>query len=299
MVMFGNYLKGCYHENMNELSRLNKNFEDIKHIDAAGEEFWSARELMPALGYAKWENFLKVLHKACRSAATARHQEYYNINDWLPEVRKPITTGKGRKDELVDYHLSRYMCYLVAQNGSSSKPEIAQAQSYFAAQTRRQELNDLNARDLARLEARHKYSESDKKLSTIVKDREVSRQQLAAIKSNGDKVLFGGCTTKEMKARLGLKDKKQKPLADVLPTISLTAKQLANEMTYMNTERNNLIGFQPIDSEHRTNNQTICDSLADRGIKLEELPAEPDIKLLQQKLKSNQRLARGKKQLAE
>lgn len=222
---------------MKELAQINRNFEDIKHTNERGEEYWSARELMSALGYAKWENFLKVLNKACRSAATARNQEYYNINDWLPEVRKPITTGKGRKEELIDYHLSRYMCYLVAQNGRPDKPEIAQAQSYFAAQTRRQELNDINSRELARLEARDKYSESDKKLSTIVKNRDVSRQQLATIKSNGDKVLFGGYTTKAMKERLGIQDKKQKPLADVLPTISLTAKQLANEMTYMNTER--------------------------------------------------------------
>lgn len=281
---------------MNKLSRVNKSFEDIKHTDVDGNEFWSARELMPALGYAKWENFLKVLHKACRSAATANNQEYHNINDWLPEVRKPIITGKGRKEELIDYRLSRYMCYLVAQNGRPDKPEIAYAQSYFAAQTRRQELNDINSRELARLEARDKYSESDKKLSTIVKNRNVNRQQLAAIKSNGDKVLFGGRTTKEMKEHLGIKDKKQKPLADVLPTISLTAKQLANEMTYMNTERNNLVGFRPIDHEHRTNNQTIRDSLADRGIKLENLPAEPDIKIIKQKLQSKQ-LRQGKKRL--
>jgi len=278
---------------MDEISRINKNFENLKRIDVDGNEYWSARELMPALGYAKWENFLKVIHKACRSAATARGDTYYNINDWLPEVRKPIINGKGRQSELVDYHLSRYLCYLIAQNGQPDKVEIAQAQSYFAAQTRRQELADIDSRELARLEARQKYTESDKKLSTIVKNRDVSSHQLATIKSNGDKVLFGGNTTKDMKERLGIQANTQKPLADVLPTISLTAKQLANEMTYMNTERNDLIGFSPIDQEHRTNNQTIRDSLSERGIKLEELPPEPDIKLIQRKLKQR-RLSRGR-----
>lgn len=265
---------------MNELDRTHKTFEDIKHTDDQGQEYWSARELMPALGYTKWENFLKILEKAARSAAAAHGEKYYNINDWLPEVRKPITSGKGREGYIVDYRLSRYLCYLIAQNGLSSKPEIALAQSYFAIQTRRQELRDSEERNRARLEAREKYTESDKKLSSIVNRRNVNRRQLAVIKSNGDKVLFGGNTTKQMKEKLGIKSDSNTPLADVLPTISLTAKQLANEMTYVNTERNNLIGFSPINDEHRTNNQTIRNSLEQRGIRLEELPPEPDIKTI-------------------
>lgn len=283
---------------MNELDYANKSFEDIKHIDDDGQEYWSARELMPALGYAKWENFFKVIEKACRAAATTRGEQYYNINDWLPEVRKPIANGKGREDYLSDYHLSRYMCYLIAQNGHSGKREIALAQSYFAIQTRRQELRDLEERDLARLEAREKYTESDKKLSSIVNRRNVNSRQLATIKSNGDKVLFGGHTTKQMKEKLGIKSKSNTPLADFLPTISLTAKQLANEMTYVNTERNDLKGFRPIDNEHRTNNQTIRNSLEQRGIRLEELPPEPDIKSLKRP-KPEKSLAHPKSTIGE
>lgn len=274
---------------MNNLERPQYSFESIRHLDDNGQEYWSARELMRALGYAKWDNFIKVIQKACRSMAATRNQPYYNINDWLPEVKKPIASGKGKKEYITDYRLTRYDCYLIAQNGRPDKPEIAQAQTYFAIQTRRQELQDIEERKMARIEARYKYSESDKKLSTIINDHEVTRSELARIKSNGDKVLFGGNNTQQMKEKLGINN--SKPLADVLPTISLTAKQLANEMTYINTERNNLNGFSPINSEHCANNQTIRSSLTQRGIKLEDLPPEPDIKLLQKELKNNGRIA--------
>lgn len=286
--MFGVSLLDCYDGAMNEIDINTKNFEDIKHFDQDGNEYWSARELMSALGYSRWENFKKVIENA-KNALKSIHINNYNTNTYFRKVKKITGASKGRQT-VEDYHLSRYMCYLIAQNGDSSKREIAMAQSYFAIQTRRQELRDLEERELARLEAREKYTESDKKLSSIVGRRDINRRQLAVIKSNGDKVLFGGHTTKQMKKKLGIEDNSNIPLADVLPTISLTAKQLANEMTYVNTERNDLRGFSPINSEHRTNNQTIRNSLEGRGIRLEDLPPEPSIKSLKHQSTTQKRI---------
>ena len=259
--------------------------EKIKHQDG-NSEFWSARELQVALGYSSWERFQNVINKAKKSFESSSITSSQNINDHFRQVVKMVQIGSGAKKEVDDYELSRYACYLIAQNGDPRKPAIAFAQSYFAIQTRRQEISDLEERQRARLEAREKYTESDKKLSTIVERRNVSPKELATIKSNGDRVLFGGNNTRQMKEKLGLKPNSSKPLADVLPTIALTAKQLANEMTYVNTERNNLKGFSPINQEHKENNQTIRSSLGKRGIKLEDLPPEPDIKLIQKQTQS-------------
>lgn len=261
-----------------------KSLEEIKH-QKGDSEFWSARELQYVLGYAKWENFLSVIKKAQSSFQNNPASTISTHFDHFRKVRKMVKIGSGVKKEITDYELSRYACYLIAQNGDPRKPVIAFAQSYFVIQTRRQEINDLEERQRARLEAREKYTESDKKLSTIVERRNVSSKELATIKSNGDKVLFGGNNTRQMKEKLGLKPSSSKPLADVLPTIALTAKQLANEMTYVNTERNNLMGFSPINQEHKENNQTIRNSLGKRGIKLEDLPPEPDVKLIKKQAK--------------
>lgn len=264
----------------------NHPLEKIKHQDDAAE-FWSARELQRALGYSRWEGFLSVIKKAQKSFKNSPAADISKQSDHFRQVVKMVSTGPNAQKGIEDYELSRYACYLIAQNGDSRKKPIAFAQSYFAIQTRRQEINDTAERQRARLEARDKYTESDKKLSTIVGRRNVTSRELATIKSNGDKVLFGGNTTRQMKTKLGMKPNSTKPLADVLPTIALTAKQLANEMTYVNTERNNLIGFSPINQEHKENNQTIRNSLGERGIKLEELPPEPDIKLLRKRSKQS------------
>lgn len=270
---------------MNNTNYGNHSLEKIKHKNGENE-FWSARELQHALGYSRWESFLSVIKKAQKSFQNSPTTSSIQQNDHFRQVMKMVEIGSSAEKKVEDFELSRYACYLIAQNGDSRKQPIAFAQSYFAIQTRRQEMNDTEERQRARLEARAKYTESDKKLSTIVERRDVSSRELATIKSNGDKVLFGGNDTRQMKKKLGLKPNSPKPLADVLPTISLTAKQLANEMTYINTERNDLMGFTPIDQEHRSNNQTIRSSLEQRGIRLEELPPEQDIKLISKQTKN-------------
>ncbi len=269
---------------MKEETSSNQALEQIKRQNSSGIEFWSARDLQKALGYSRWAGFLPVIKKAINSFQNSPTAAFSTQNDHFRQVVQMVEIGSGAQKPTEDYELSRYACYLIAQNGDSRKRPIALAQSYFAIQTRKQELQNQTDLQQARLQAREKYSESDKKLSSIVGRRDITSLQLATIKSNGDKILFGGNNTKQMKKKLGLNPKSTKPLADVLPTISLTAKQLANEMTYVNTERNDLKGFRPINQEHKDNNQTIRESLGKRGIKLEELPPEQDIKLLRKQI---------------
>jgi DNA-damage-inducible protein D len=255
-------------------------FDEIRYEDVRGSEYWSARDLMKVLGYTEWRNFLVAIKKAKESYASVNGD--ISIADHFVDANKVIIAGKGAKQTLQDYHLSRYACYLIAQNGDPRKPEIAIAQTYFAIQTRRQEQADIESEEMRRLEAREKYRISDKKMSAVILERDVNRAELAKIKSNGDKVLFGGKNTAEMKKQLGQRPKK--PLVDVLPAISITAKQLANEMTHINTVQNDLRGFPPIDDEHKTNNKTIRDGLLSRGIKPEELPPAPDIAKIERKV---------------
>jgi DNA-damage-inducible protein D len=270
-------------------------FDSIKNNDNASGEFWSARDLQKALEYSTWEKFTPVIEKAKVSFRTSKITASTNINDHFRQVVKMVEIGSGTIREIDDIQLSKYACYLIAQNGDPRKKPIALAQSYFNVQTFRQEQADIELAERHRLEAREKYRESDKKLSTVVKDRDVSPQELATIKSNGDKVLFGGHNTREMKAKMGINPAARKPLVDVLPTISITAKQLANEMTHVNTVQKDLRGFPPIDDEHKTNNKTIRDSLLTRGIKLEELQPEEDIAKIERRiLKRNKQLEKDK-----
>lgn len=258
-------------------------FESIKQVDeTTGMEYWSARDLSEILGYQRWENFDKVIARATASAENAGA----SINDHFRKVTKMVEVGSNTVRPIKDVFLSRYACYIIAMNGDPSKPEVAAAQAYFAQQTRRQELSDASGKDKTRLEARQKLTESDKVLSGVAMSRGVSAQQLALMKSQGDKRLFGGFDTRAMKKRLGVKP--SKPLADHLPTVSLTAKQLANEMTTINSENNSLRGFGPIGTEHLKNNTEVRKSLTERGIKLEDLPPEEDIKKVERRLKSEE-----------
>ena len=196
------------------IEQLFASFEDIKQ-ERAGVEYWSARELQVLLGYSKWENFEKIIRKA----EEATKNSNYDINDHFLEVRKVIEAGKGAQREVVDYSLTRYACYLIAQNGDSAKSQVAFAQTYFAVQTRKQEIIEQRLLDIERVEAREKLSQTEKKLSGVLYERGIDGQGFAIIRAQGDQALFGGNTTADMKQRLGVPDKR--PLADFLPTLTI------------------------------------------------------------------------------
>ena len=252
------------------------NFESSKHMGETGTEFWLARELMPLLGYVKWKNFKIVLAKARQSLVTTSE----SVENHFSEFGKMVSTGYGTKRTIKDYHLSRYACYLIAQNGDSKKPAIATAQSYFAIQTRRQEIED---KDLKRVQARRKLTETEKRFSQTMYRRNVDGRGIAEIRSAGDEKLFGGLSTAKMKEMYDIRGKQS--LADRMPTVGIKAKDLAAEMTTVNTEEKDLRGRNPIKQEHVDNNAEVRGALKKRGIKLENLPPEEDTKKLERKLK--------------
>jgi DNA-damage-inducible protein D len=246
-------------------------------------EFWYARELMPLLGYGRWENFNKAIVRAMESCETSG----VDVSDHFREVTKLITAGKGAQRSVKDYMLTRYACYLIAQNGDPQKEEIAFAQSYFAVQTRKQELIEERISLIERTEARGRLRESEKRLSQNIYERGVDDAGFGRIRSKGDQALFGGHTTQDMKARLGVKD--SRPLADFLQTLTIAAKNLATEMTNYNVEEKDLQGERSITGEHIQNNLSVREMLGQRGIKPEELPASEDIKKLERRVKSQEK----------
>ena len=243
-------------------------------------EVWFARDLQNVLGYARWENFLTAINRAVESCKN----QNINVDDHFREVTKMIKLAKGAEREIKDYMLTRYACYLIAQNGDPKKEEIAFAQSYFAVQTRKAELIEEHINYVARLESRDRLRASEKQLSQNIYERGVDDKGFGRIRSKGDAVLFGGHTTEDMKRRLGVKD--NRPLADFLPTLTIAAKNLATEMTNYNVENNDLYGENAITKEHMQNNQSVRDMLGQRGIRPEELPPAEDIKKLERRVAS-------------
>ncbi|HFI0646266.1 TPA: DNA damage-inducible protein D [Streptococcus suis] len=242
-------------------------------------DYWYARDLMPLLGYERWENFHKAIQRAMNSVETSDTK----VSDHFREVTKMVPLGSGSERPVKDYMLTRYACYLIAINGDPNKEEIAFAQSYFAVQTRKQELIEERLHYIERTEARGKLKESEKRLSQNIYERGVDDKGFGRIRSKGDTALFGGHSTQEMKERLGVKN--NRPLADFLPTLTIAAKNLATEMTNYNVEENNLHGEKSITDEHVLNNTTIRNMLGQRGIKPEELPPAEDLKKLERKVK--------------
>ncbi len=254
--------------------------------DENGEqiEVWYTRELQGVLGYARWENFVVAINRAIESCKT----QNVNIDDHFREVTKMVTLGSGAQRAVQDFMLTRYACYLIAQNGDPKKEEIAFAQSYFAIQTRNAELIEERLRLIYRLETRERLRSSEKQLSQNIYQRGVDDKGFGRIRSKGDTALFGGVNTEQMKNRLGVKSG---ALADYLPTLTIAAKNLATEMTNYNVEQKDLYGEIPITNEHVQNNQSVRGMLLKRGIRPEELPAAEDIK------KVERRVAREEKQL--
>ena len=257
--------------------------EIVKIIQEEAVEFWYARDLMALLGYDRWENFHKAIERAIDSCKASEIEPA----DHFRSVTKMVQIGSGAERAVKDYMLTRYACYLIAQNGDPRKEEIAFAQSYFAVQTRKQELIEERIAYIERTEARGKLRESEKRLSQNIYERGVDDGGFGRIRSRGDQALFGGKSTQEMKKKLGVSD--TRPLADFLPTLTIAAKNLATEMTNYNVEEKDLQGESAITSEHVQNNQSVRDTLGSRGIKPEELPPSEDIKKLERRVKSQEK----------
>ena len=261
--------------------QLTARFNELsQRLPDEGIEFWFARDLMEPLGYARWENFITAIHRAVESCKSTG----YNESDHFRGVTKMVTLGSGAQRAVEDFMLTRYACYLIAQNGDPRKQAIAFAQSYFAVQTRKQELIEDRMRLQARLDARDRLRESEKALSQNIYERGVDDAGFGRIRARGDAALFGGNTTQMMKDKYGIVQ--TRPLADFLPTLTIAAKNLATEMTNHNVQQANLLGEQAITREHVQNNQSVRTMLGQRGIAPEQLPPEEDIKKLERRVKA-------------
>ncbi len=262
-----------------QINELFTQFEAAKQVQD-NIEYWSARDMQNILGYAQWKNFEKVIDKAklaCKNAGVETENHFSDIG-------KMVEIGSGVSREIQDVALTRYACYLIAQNGDTAKDEIAFAQTYFAVQTRKQEIIEQCLLDVARVSAREKLSKSEKKLSGILYERGVDDKGFAIIRSKGDQILFGGHTTQMMKAKLGIPE--NKPLADHLSTLAIKAKDFANELTSHNVVEKDLKGLNKISDEHMENNRAVRKMLGERGVKPENLPAGEDTKKLKRRLES-------------
>lgn len=264
-----------------EIKDLFQKFENASS-ELEGVECWSARDLQALLGYSKWENFEKVIQKAKDACRNADEEEKYHF----PDVRKMVSIGSGAEKEIDDILLTRYACYLVAQNGDSRKQEIAFAQNYFAVQTRRAELVEQRLLEYERVKAREKLSQTEKQLSGILYERGIDNQGFAIIRSKGDQALFR-LNTQMLKKKMGVPDKR--PIADFLPIISIKAKDLAAEMTGLNVQSRDLKGQIKIEKEHIDNNLAVRNMLTQRGIIPENLSPVEDVRRLQRKLDSEEK----------
>ncbi|MCI8601070.1 MAG: DNA damage-inducible protein D [Oscillospiraceae bacterium] len=262
------------------LTQMKMTFDQIAHKTSSGLEYWCARELQQILGYKRWENFFEVLTRAQKACLNSGG----NIEDHFRETTKLTKIGSASVRKISDFFLTRYACYLIAQNGDASKTEIAFAQTYFALQTRKLEILEERLEDLHRMQIRSQLREAEKRLSQNIYERGVDDTGFARIRSKGDKALFGSSTA-DMKVRY--KIKQARPLADFLPPITLAAKNLATEMTNLHVETDDLRGELFITREHVQNNTSIRDMLLKRGIIPEELPPAEDIKKVERRAESD------------
>jgi DNA-damage-inducible protein D len=260
---------------------LTEDFEAHAHQTTDGVEFWMARDVQHLLGYAEWRNFTLVINKS----KTACEVSDQLINDHFVDVNKTIQMPNGAEKTIPDIMLTRYACYLIAQNGDPRKEKIAFAQRYFAIQTRKAELIEQKMLEQERVQAREKLKATEKELSQVIFEQTGDNQNFAMIRSNRDRALFGK-TTQQMKNKWSIKNK---PLADFMPTILLKAKDFATEITIFNAKENNMKSENQISKEHITNNDSVRKTLISRGITPENLPPEEDVNKIDRKLKSDEK----------
>ena len=266
---------------------LTDTFEGHAQQTESGVEYWLARDIQHLLGYAKWENFLNVVNKAKTACEVSGH----DIDNHFVDFKKLVDLGSGSQREIDDIMLTRYACYLIAQNGDPRKPEIAFAQTYFAVQTRKAELIEQRMLDAERIHARKKLTETEKELSQVIYEQTGGNQDFALIRSKGDHALFGK-STQAMKAQWKVPD--SRPLADFAPTILLKAKDFATEITIFNARQHQMDREGQISKEHITNNQAVRNTLLERGIRPESLPPEEDVKKVERRLQSEDKKSLNK-----
>ena len=267
--------------NKQQIATLKQDFDQHTYqLDDSGIEFCYARDLMILLGYERWENFSKVVEKAKKACENSG----VPVHDHFRDITKMVSIGSGAERPVSDTMMTRYACYLAAQNADPTKAQVAFAQTYFALQTRKQEQLEERLALQSRLDARQKLRESETALSKNIYERGVDEQGFGRIRSQGDAALFGGKTTQAMKRHLAVPD--ARPLADFLPTVTIAAKNLATEITNHNVNQHDLQGERAIASEHVQNNRSVRDMLGQRGIRPEQLPAAEDLKKLERRVAS-------------
>lgn len=273
--------------NTDIIHSLTSTFEAHAQQTENGVEYWLARDIQHLLGYTKWDNFLNVVSKARTACEVSGNQ----VLDHFADVGKTIQMPKSAEKEIPDILLTRYACYLIAQNGDPRKEEIAFAQTYFAVQTRRAELIENRLLEAERVHARKKLSATEKELSVVIFEQTGGNEDFALIRSKGDQALFGK-STQAMKAQW--KVPASRPLADFAPTIILKAKDFATEITIFNSRERGLGTEAAISQEHVTNNQAVRRTLLDRGIRPESLTPDEDIKKVERRLISDEKKAHKK-----
>ncbi len=250
----------------------------MRRETATGTEFWLARDLQSIFGYVHWANFERVIHKAMMACEAAGHA----VDDHFLRLEKIEDISARRSLKVTDYALTRYACYLVAQSADATKDQVALARNYFASPANEQDTVEGRRADAERIEARRKLSESEKVLSGLIYEHVEDDEGFRRIRTKGDQALFGGVTTRQMKRRLRVP--KGRAMADFLPTLTIKAKDFANEITNFDIKRDYLHTEAQITREYIKNNREIRKVLERRKIKPEELPAAEDVKKVERRL---------------